>query len=225
MPDRRDLDRRARARSRQSASVPLEPVAHKFDVMALDSGHVQTAGGRARPEQSGVGCGDRQGDAAPAWTRCHSAVHAEVDPVVAPDPRGTRLFAVGMNDGPESSDRGRWSGSTGIWVFDPTLRSSSIAGTPPPRTRASVCQGTIAGSTPSSAGRRDTDGNPSGGSRLALGPRREDRPTSRCSWPISVPTSRSCSLPEPPCRRAVGFEATTRGAGAILRTRRNGPVV
>ena len=94
------------------------PVAHKFDVIELDSGNVQrlAVGPDLSSQVSGVAIG--RATQPPAWATMYSDYVPLSSPALLADPRGTRLFAIGMKDGPESSDRGRWLGSTGIWVFD-----------------------------------------------------------------------------------------------------------
>ena len=67
-----------------------------------------------------------------------------------------------MKDGPESSDRGRWLGSTGIWVFDtetPQLVDRWDAAAPYSGLGLSRDDRWIYAISPGGA---DTDGNPSG---------------------------------------------------------------
>lgn len=138
------------------------PVAHKFDVVELDSGNVQrlAVGPELSSQVSGVAIG--RATQPPDWAAMYSDYVPWSSPSLLADPRGTRLFAIGMKDGPESSDRGRWLGSTGIWVFDtetPQLVDRWDAAAPYSGLGLSRDNHWIYAISPGGA---DTDGNPSG---------------------------------------------------------------
>ena len=93
------------------------PLGHQFDTIDLDSGRLESL--TVEPDVDLVAPDGRIDWAAqsPAWATMYSDYMPWSIPALLPDPRGSRIFAVGMREGQEDG-RGQTSASSGIWVFD-----------------------------------------------------------------------------------------------------------
>ncbi|HEX5015146.1 MAG TPA: hypothetical protein VFV72_13425 [Candidatus Limnocylindrales bacterium] len=96
------------------------PIGHQLDVLDLDGGHVRSIA--VKPDGSTDVSGEYVPNVAqwPSWAAMFSDYTPWSTPALLGDPSGTRLFAVGMKEGPIAYNRDQYLGSTGIWTFDTT---------------------------------------------------------------------------------------------------------
>jgi len=94
------------------------PVSHQLDVIDFADRRVRHV--VVNPDGSTEVSGDSIEAAAqwPNWATMASDYTPWSTPALLGDPSGTRLFAVGMKEGPLSYGRDQFLGSTGIWTFD-----------------------------------------------------------------------------------------------------------